>query len=234
MFAKQRQFHDKMPKSPLKNPYPSLPHLPQAMAKLHCPICNLSTFPPTYPNHSGQASKVTQQQISAHLLSTHNHNVTPQNESWYRQLQTRRWEAQDEALDLKLRQNTRDKRIKWEAFAGNSWAKDVPSSEGMEEGLVREMVWLNEVGEDSDGEGGGDREVDQTREVGTVAKESVERKMVDGSSDQRSRPSDRGTASNHGTSSKSIERDLKRQRRKKKRRAVRKDLAAFRRFHSGD
>ena len=203
------------------------------MAKLHCPICNLSTFPPTYPNHSGQASKVTQQQISAHLLSTHNHNVTPQNESWYRQLQTRRWEAQDEALDLKLRQNTRDKRLEWEAFAENSGAKDVPSTTGMEEELVREMVWLNEVGDDSDGEGGGDREMHQIRDVEVGAKESVEGKMIVVSSDQQSRPAGERTAGNRKSSPKSIEGDLKRLRRKEKRRAVRKDLAAFRRFHSG-
>ena len=98
---------------------------------------------------------------------------------------------------------------------------------------MREMVWLGEVGEDSDGESDQDREAGRTREVEVGANESVEGKTVVGRSDQRSRPSDNASASNHNSSRKSIERDLKRPRRKEKRRAVRKDLAAFRRFHSG-
>jgi hypothetical protein len=198
------------------------------MAKLCCPICKLSSF------NAGQASQVTRQQINAHLLSTHNHKVTSQNETWYRQLQNRRWEAEDEALDLKLRQNTRNKRIEWEAFAENPRIKGVPTSSGLEKELLREMVWLNEVEDDSDGESDEHREVDQAHEVEMDAKESVERKTVVGSLDEKSRPSDRGTAGNYSTSPKLIERDLKRQRRKEKRRAVRKDLAAFRRFHSRD
>ena len=199
------------------------------MAKLWCPICKLSNF------NSTQSSQVTQQQINAHLLSAHDHTVTSQNEKWYRQLQNRRWAAADEALDLKLRQNTRNKQMEWEAFAENARIKDVPSTTGLEDRLLREMVWLNEIEEDSDDEGDGGRKLSQTRaEMGD--KDSMEPKRVVGSSKQQSHSSDKVIASNPDSTRKStdaVERELKRQRRREKRLAARKDLAAFRRFEDG-
>ena len=199
------------------------------MAKLWCPICKLSNF------NSTQSSQITQQHINAHLLAAHSHTVTSRNEKCFRQLQNRRWAAADEALDLKLRQNTRNKQIEWEAFAENARIKDIPSTNGMEDKPLTEMVWLNEIEDDSDDEGDGGRMLSQTRaEMGD--KDSMEPKKVVGSSKQQSLSSDQAITSNPDSDRKStdaVERELKRQRRRAKRPAARKDLAAFRRFESG-
>lgn len=95
-------------------------------------------------------------EINTHLLHRHNHNVTAQTEHLYRKLQNKKWQAREQLLDLRLRQNVRDRRLEWDAFVKNPKEKDVPTA-GMDEGLVREMVVVNEVDDDEDT----DQEVDE-------------------------------------------------------------------------
>lgn len=67
-------------------------------------------------------------------------------------MQNQKWQAREEQLDIRLRENTHIRRLEWESFAKHPRDKDVPTT-GMDEGLVREMVLLGEVGDDSDSKG---------------------------------------------------------------------------------
>ena len=104
------------------------------MAKLWCPICKLSL--------------PSQADINNHLQRIHNHPVKPQTEHLYRRLQSRKWKARKENLDVRLCKNRRAMRLEWEKFANHPSERDVPTN-GMDEDVVQEMMLLQEIDDDA-------------------------------------------------------------------------------------
>jgi hypothetical protein len=63
-------------------------------------------------------------------------------------MQNRKWQAQEEALDLRLRENSRAKRLEWANFAEHPNGKDVPTTM-VDEDLAQEMIFVHEIDDDS-------------------------------------------------------------------------------------